>query len=390
MGAIQEIFRRSGAAYREQFFDTMPAPHARVIDAITACRSAASGQVIFQCEDCGEPHVAARCCGNRHCPVCQQGKAGAWLARRLARRLEQQLPTPYFMLTFTVPEGLREFLRRHPREGYGALFAASAGAIKALAADEKLLGAEAPGFFGVLHTWGRQLQYHPHIHYVVPGGGFDGEGRWRAASRGFFLPVRALSVVFRAKFRDAIESAGLADEIGAEVWKVAWNVNCQAAGDGGRSLEYLSRYVFKVGISEGRIVSADETEVVFKYRKVNSARERRLALSPEEFIRRFLQHVLPSGFMKVRYFGFLSPGFSMPIEEVKGRIEMAHGFAVRAAPVARDVKEQQPRGKGCPHCGGKLRWCSVVLPRPYGSRDLVRAKGAAGAGGAPPGAGGVG
>jgi hypothetical protein len=385
MGAIQEIFRRSGPAYLEQYIDTMPAPHARVIDAITGCRSAASGQVIFQCEDCGEPHVAARCCGNRHCPVCQQSKAEAWLARRL----EQQLPTSYFMLTFTVPESLREFLRSHPREGYGALFAASAGAIKTLAADDKHLGVDSTGFFGVLHTWGRQLQFHPHIHYVVPGGGFDSDGHWQAADRGFFLPVRALSPIYRAKFRDEMESAGLADEIDAEVWKVDWNVNCQAVGDGGASLEYLSRYVFKVGISEGRIVTADEAQVVFRYRKVNSQRERTLTLAPDEFIRRFLQHVLPSGFMKVRHFGFLSPSFSMPIEEVKGRIEMAQGFAVRAAPAAQDVAEPQPRGKGCPHCGGKLRWCSVVLPRPLGSRDLMRAKGAKGAGDAQPGTGGV-
>jgi Putative transposase len=250
-----------------------------------------------------------------------------------------------------------------------ALFAASAGAIKALAADDKHLGVQAPGFFGVLHTWGRQLQYHPHIHYVVPGGGFDSDGHWQEADRGFFLPVRALSPIFRAKFRDAMEALGLADEIDAEVWNIDWNVNCQAVGDGEMSLEYLSRYVFKVGISEGRIVAADESKVIFKYRKVNSQRERTLTLTPEEFIRRFLQHVLPSGFMKVRYFGFLSPSFAMPIEEVKGRIEMAHGFTVRAAPV---VSEPKPRGKGCPHCGGKLRWCSVVLPRPYGSRDLIR------------------
>lgn len=380
MGAIQEIFRRSGPAYLEQYGETMPFPHARVIDAISGCRSAASGTVLFQCEDCGEPHVAARCCGNRHCPVCQQGKAEAWLMRRL----EQQLPTPYFMLTFTVPENLRKFLRSHQREGYGALFTASSGAIKTLAADDKHLGADSPGFFGVLHTWGRQLQYHPHIHYVAPGGGFDSEGGWHEADRGFFLPVRALSLIFRAKFRDAVAAAGFVDEIDPQVWKIDWNVNCQAVGDGGLSLEYLSRYVFKVGISEGRIVAADESKVVFRYRKVNSRRERTLTLSPDEFIRRFLQHVLPSGFMKVRYFGFLSPSFAMPIEEVKGRIEMAHGFAVRAAPAPQNMKEQ-PRGKGCPHCGGKLRWCSVVLPRPSGSRDLMRTKGA---GGAPSGASG--
>jgi len=368
MGAIQEIFRRDGSAYRAQFGETMPASHARVIDAIIDCRSAASGSVLYQCEDCGEPHVAARCCGNRHCPVCQQGKAEAWLIRQL----ERQLPTPYFMLTFTVPASLREFLRRHPREGYGALFAASAGAIKTLASDDKHLGADTPGFFGVLHTWGRQLQYHPHIHYVVPGGGFDSvDGRWHAADRGFFLPVRALSPVFRAKFRDAMAAAGLLAQIDAEVWTVNWNVNCQPVGDAQASLKYLSRYVFKVGISEGRIVRADDAEVVFRYRKVGSQRQRTMALAPAEFIRRFLQHVLPTGFMKVRYFGFLSPSFSMPIEEVKGRIELAQGFAARAPQDAPEVSTPSTT-MCCPHCGGRLRWCSVVLPRPLGSRALLR------------------
>ena len=369
MGALQEIFRRSGAAYRAAFGEALPASHARVIDAISDCRSAAAGAVLYQCEDGAEPHVAARCCGNRHCPVCQQGKAGQWLSRQL----ERQVPAPYFMLTFTVPAPLRAFLRSHPREGYGALFAASAGAIKTLAADDKHLGADLPGFFGVLHTWGRQLQYHPHIHYVVPGGGFDRDGRWRAADRGFFLPVRALSLIFRAKFRDAMIAAGLLAEIDATVWTTAWNVNCQAVGDAQASLMYLSRYVFKVGISEGRIVRADAAEVVFRYRKVNSQRPRTLALTPTEFLRRFLQHVLPQGFMKVRYFGFLSSSCAMSIEEVKGRIELAQGFAVsapRAMPAP--AEPERPHGMLCPHCGGKLRWCSVVLPRPSGSRGLWR------------------
>lgn len=371
MGAIQEIFRRHGAAYMAEFGEAMPGSHARVINAIVDCRSAACGQILYQCEDCDEPHVAAACCGNRHCPACQQGKAEGWLARQL----ERQLPAPYFMLTFTVPASLREFLRGHQREGYGTLFAASSGAIKTLAADDRHLGAETPGFFGVLHTWGRQLQYHPHIHYVVPGGGFDSEGRWHAADKGFFLPVKALSPIFRAKFRDAMDAAGLLGEIDPAVWSVDWNVNCQPVGDAGASLKYLSRYVFKVGISEGRIVRADDTEVVFGYRKVNSQRQRTMALPPTEFMHRFLQHVLPTGFMKVRYFGFLSPSFSMSIEEVKGKIELAHGFTVSAARAAQDQAELKPRGMACPHCGGKLRWCSVVLPRPLGSRDLLRQAG---------------
>ena len=368
MGAIQEIFRQHGPAYQAEFGEMMPASHQRVMAAIIDCRSAASGSILYQCVDCGEPHLAARCCGNRHCPVCQQGKAEQWLCRQL----ERQLPTPYFMLTFTVPASLREFLRRHPREGYGALFAASAGAIKTLAADDKHLGADTPGFFGVLHTWGRQLQYHPHIHYVVPGGGFDSvDGRWHAADRGFFLPVRALSPIFRAKFRDAMEHAGLLSEIDPAAWRVDWNVDCQPVGDAQASLKYLSRYVFKVAISEGRILRADDSEVVFRYRKVNSQRQRTMALAPAEFIRRFLQHVLPTGFMKVRYFGFLSPSFSMPIEEVKGRIELAHGFAVGVQQKASD-ELPAARTACCPHCGGKLRFCSIVLPRPLGSRALSR------------------
>ncbi|MCK9389116.1 MAG: transposase [Sulfuritalea sp.] len=305
----------------------MPAAQRRVIDAIIDCRSAACGAILYQCEDCGEPHVAARCCGNRHCPVCQQGKAEAWLIRQH----ERQLPTPYFMLTFTVPSGLREFLRRHPRIGYGALFAASAGAIKTLAADDKHLGADLPGFF---------------------------------------LPVRALSPIFRAKFRDAMRAAGLLAEIDPCVWTVDWNVNCQAVGDAAASLAYLSRYVFKVGISEGRIVRADAAQVVFRYRKVGSSRPRTLALATVEFMRRFLQHVLPRGFMKVRYFGFLSPSFSMSIEELKGRIELAQGFTVAAAPTP--APTEASRSRACPHCGEILRCRSVVLPRPFGSRGLLR------------------
>jgi len=285
MGAIQAIFRRHAPAYQTHFGDAIPAGQQRVIEAICDCRSPARGTVLYQCEDCAEPHLAARCCGNRHCPVCQQGKAEKWLSRQLDRRL----PTAYFMLTFTIPAQLREFVRRHPREGYGALFDASAESIKTLAADPKHIGADTPGFFGVLHTWGRQLQYHPHIHYVVPGGGFDSrDGRWHSADRGFYLPVRALSPIFRAKFRDVMEEAGLLDQIDPVVWRVAWNVNCQPVGDAKASLKYLSQYVFKVGIAEQRIVRADDTQVVFRYRKVGTARERTMSLAPAEFIRRFL------------------------------------------------------------------------------------------------------
>jgi hypothetical protein len=163
--------------------------------------------------------VVHRSCGNRHCPCCQQGKGHEWLERQRAR----QLPGEHFLLTFTVPAPLRPFLRRHQKIGYGALFEASAGAIKTLAVDPRHIGGDVPGFFGVLHTWGRTLQYHPHV-----GGALSHEdGRWHPARPGFYLPVRALSRIVRGKFRDRIDTHGLLGEIPAEVWAVEWNVNCQ-------------------------------------------------------------------------------------------------------------------------------------------------------------------
>lgn len=154
MGRIQEIFRVHGAAYLARFGEACPHAHTKLIEAISACRSEAAGSILYQCEGCGAPHELPRCCGNRHCPGCQGHKAYAWLARQLGR----QLPTHHFMLTFTVPEGLRACLRAHPRIGYGALFETSAGAIKRLAADPKHLGGGTPGFFGVLHTRGYPIR----------------------------------------------------------------------------------------------------------------------------------------------------------------------------------------------------------------------------------------
>ena len=369
MGLLQEIFRTHGPRYLERFGARMPQAHKQVMAAIQDCRSQSNGAVLYQCEGCGEHQLVPRCCGNRHCPACQQGKAYAWLQRQL----ERQLPTPYFMLTFTVPEPLRPFLRQHQRLGYGALFEASAGAIKKLAPDPKYIGADTPGFFGVLHTWGRTLQYHPHIHYVMPGGAFDGEtGRWQGCSPAFLAPVRALSPIFRAKFRDAIDAAGLLGEIASQVWAIDWNVNCQAVGDGAATMRYLSRYVFKVAISESRIVGVDDEVVRFQYRKAHSNRVRTMALPILEFMHRFLQHVLPRGLMKVRYYGFLSPSFSMPIEEVRGRIEMANGFAVRAS--AAEIEVQAPAPLCCPRCAGVLRYLRVILPPPRSASATVASR----------------
>ncbi len=355
MGAIQEIFRVHGPAYLAHFGARMPAQHKKVIAAIMGCASPANGSLSYGCESCAEQCLLPRCCGNRHCPSCQQYKAYAWLNTQLQR----QLPTHHFMLTFTVPEALRAFLRGHQRSGYAALFEASAAAIKKLTPDPKFLGADTPGFLGVLHTWGRQLQYHPHIHYLVPGGAVSTQdGRWHACSPGFYLPVHALSRIFRAKFRDAMGQAGLLAQIAPEVWTIDWNVNCQAVGNGEATLKYLARYVFKVAIADARIVRVEDTHVLFRYRKVHSNRLRMVRLPVFAFMHRFLQHVLPAGFIKVRYFGFLSPSFTMPLDELKARVEMAHGFA----PQAMRSAVEAPLPMCCRHCGGRLRYRRTILP----------------------------
>lgn len=349
MGAISEIFRTFGPQYLQLYGEAIPQQHRNVIDAIVRCRTEQSGVAVYRCEQCEESHIVLRSCGNRHCPNCQYLKSQKWLQNQL----ERQLPGHHFLLTFTVPDQIRPFIRSHQRAAYGALFSASSGAIKKLASDPKHIGGDLPGFFGVLHTWGRQLHHHPHIHYVVPGGALSTQdGSWHPSRIDFYLPVRPLSAIYRAKFRDAMSDAGLLPLIPQEVWQLDWNVNCQAVGASGASLKYLAPYVFKVAISDSRIVKVEDRTVFFRYRRPHSRRLRTMALDALEFIRRFLQHVLPSGFMKVRYYGFLSPSCAVPLEKIRCLIELAWGFRI----VTPEVDIQLPAPMACPLCGGILRY----------------------------------
>ncbi len=171
MGAIQDIFIAHGPAYLEKFGAGMPNAHRKAVDAIMSCRSPIHGMTVYECEKCGKRHYIYRGCGNRHCPTCQSGKAQDWMDAQL----EKLLPGNYFLITFTVPEEMRPFMRAHQHETYNALSAAASQAVKVLVPDEKHIGGDQPGFFGVLHTWGRQMQYHPHIHYIAPGGAFNNQ-----------------------------------------------------------------------------------------------------------------------------------------------------------------------------------------------------------------------
>jgi hypothetical protein len=359
MGAITEIFRTFGDEYRSRFPE-IPEQHRKVMNAIIHCRSGEYGVAVYQCDACDERHIVGCACGNRHCPQCQHHKTRQWLATQLSRRL----PGEHFMLTFTVPEQLRPFCRSHQQAAYAAMFKASSGAIKKLANDPRFIGADQPGFSGMLHTWGRQLQYHPHLHFIVPGGGLSADrNQWLPARNAFYLPVRALLKIFRAKFRDEMEKLGLLPEIDPAVWKIDWNVNCQPVGDAEASLKYLAPYVFRVAISDSRIVGVEGRNVTFSYRKTGSNRPRKLTLDVMEFIRRFLQHVLPPGFMKVRHYGFMSSQCAIGTARLRILIHVSLGTAMDLAEllIAKPLMPAPPKPT-CRACGGILSHLFSLFP----------------------------
>jgi len=355
MTTINEIFTTYGPEYIKRFGDHMPKIHQKVINAITTCRTSACGLVIYECKGCGTLHKVFRSCGNRHCPVCQNHKSRQWLQSHLKR----QVPGHHFMITFTVPQQLRRTIRSHQRKAYGALFRASSQTLKALAATTRFVGGDLPGSFGVLHTWGRQLTSHPHIHYIVPGGAVSkSDGQWHPSPVSFFAPVRVMSTIFRAKLRDELTRLDVLKDVDPAVWQQDFVVNCQAVGTCHESIRYLAPYVFKVAISNSRIIKVEDGKVFFRYQKPRSNRWRTMALDTMEFMRRFLQHLLPTGFMKVRYYGFMNPASSVELETVSSLIELAYGFELDLPEVAQH-DDIHPR---CPSCGGQLEVRCLIPP----------------------------
>ncbi len=354
MTTIKQIFENFGPEYLHRFGNSIPGQHRKAIDAIINCRTDHYGAILYTCEKCGQPHIVYRSCGNRHCPNCQHYKAHQWLENQIKR----QLPGHHFMITFTLPEQIRRFVRSNQRICYSAMFQASADTIKKLAKDPKYIGGDLPGFFGVLHTWGRQLKYHPHIHYIVPGGALSKkDDRWHPSRIDFYLPVKAMSIIFKAKFRDEMKKNHLYTQVPSRVWEQNFNINCQAVGSSERSIRYLAPYVFKVAISDYRIVNVDNRRVSFKYKKSKSNRWRTMHLNVMEFMRRYLQHVLPTGFMKIRYFGFLNPNCRVPLKKISALIQLAFGFLIKAT--VTEIKPLKPLT--CSHCGGKLFYRASIL-----------------------------
>ena len=343
-----EVFRRYGPQYREKYGERMLPSHRRVMWAIEHCRTKSLGGHVYYCEHCEETCYCYHSCRNRHCPKCQSEKGQQWLEKQG----DTLLPVPYFMLTFTLPAEVRKLARPQQKLFYNLLFRASAAATQKLALDPRFVGGKI-GMVGILHTWGRNLSYHPHVHYLVPGGGLADDGEtWLPTRKDFLMPVKALSKLFRTKFRDALRQAGCFKDISASVWTEDWVVHCQPVGSGLGALKYLAPYIFRVAISNNRILSLENDRVTFRYRDTDSGQERVCTLAAEEFIRRFLQHVLPKGFVKVRYYGIFSPAWRKRLAMLRCRL----GGESPPNPDSDDANKQDEvdipaNAVLCPKCG---------------------------------------
>jgi hypothetical protein len=266
------------------------------------------------------------------------------------------------MVTFTLPQPLRAVARRHQKLIYNLLFRTSAAALQELARDPRFIGGQI-GMLGVLHTWGRNLSYHPHVHYLVPGGGLAADGQtWLPARHNILVHVKPLSILFRAKFRDALKKTDLFNHVPSQTWSQPWVVHSKSVGTGQTALKYLAPYIFRVAISNKRILKVENDQVTFRYQETTTGKTKYCTVSAEEFIRRFLQHVLPKSFVKVRYFGFFSPGQRLLLQKIRQLLE-ADDLAHLADPQSAEPPPQD-QTRPCPQCGQVMRLINTLRPKP--------------------------
>jgi len=368
---IADIFRMHGPAWRRANAGHISFSQLKVMSSIEACRTEALGGHVAACTKCDHHHIAYNSCKNRHCPKCQGSAARDWMAARA----EDLLPVEYFHVVFTLPAEIARIAYWNKKAVYGLLFRASAKTVATIAADHKRLGARI-GMTSMLHTWGSAMVHHPHVHMIVPGGGLSKDGnRWVACKPGFFLHVRVLSRLFRRLFIEGLlalhcereinvfgDLAGLSEPKAfaaylAPLRKKEWVVYAKPPFGGPEAvLGYLSRYTHRVAISNSRIVSADANTVAFRwkdYRIKNGERQKVMRLATPEFIRRFLIHVLPDRFHRIRHYGLLASG------NRKANIAKA-----RALLGAEPIKTEDPPTaeiipltlrEPCPDCGGQMR-----------------------------------
>jgi len=346
---LAEVLRRHWPEYQRTFAQQILPSHRRAVQCILECRTRALGGEMYRCQDCRRDHFVYHSCNHRACPQCGHAHATEWVEKQKLKLL----PVPYYLITFTVPEGLRAWLRSHQKLGYASLLRESASTLQDVARRPKYLGAEI-GCLSVLHTWGRQLQYHPHVHCVVPAGGLREDGlRWlRTPAADFFLPQQVLAARFRTRLKQSLAQAQAFQQISAAVWRQPWVVDVQPVGRGEAALKYLSAYVSRTALGNQRILRDEHGRIAFKYKDSGSGQWRTLTVSAHEFIRRFIQHVLPRGFQRVRYYGWLAPAAQARWERILALLDWK-------APRLVLPPKLQPL---CPHCGRQLCWIATFKP----------------------------
>jgi hypothetical protein len=380
---VADIFRLHGPAWRDAQRGHLSLAQLKVMSAITQCRTAALGGHVLRCEGCGNDQIAYNSCRNRHCPKCQSTAAQRWLDARQA----DLLPVEYFHVVFTLPAPIADVAYTNKAAIYGLLFDVAAEVLQTIATDPKHLGARI-GATLVLHTWGSALTHHPHVHGIVPGGGLSADGqRWVACRPGFFLPVRVLSRLFRRRFLEELqrlheasklqffgEHAGLADARTFRTWlapmrQCEWVVYAKRPFAGPSAvLAYLSRYTHRVAISNSRLLALDEHGVTFRwkdYRAKGKTRYKAMTLSPEEFMRRFLLHVLPGGFHRIRHYGLVANGARrLSLAAARELLGMQVGASSAAAEDAAANGESPPEPPTfvCRHCGRPMAIVQLLAP----------------------------
>jgi Putative transposase/Transposase zinc-binding domain len=384
---VADIVRAYGPAYVEAFGDQLSSAQRRALRDLARCRTAELGGHVEACDRCGHRRIAYNSCRNRHCPKCQAVARAGWLDERAA----ELLPVDYFHVVVTLPDELGPLALQNPRVVYGTLFRASAETLLTIAADPAHLGAEI-GFLSVLHTWGQNLHLHPHVHVVVPGGGLaPGGDRWVACRPGFFLPVKVLSRVFRGKFLAQLEEAfrqgrlschgrlqPLAEAtaffgLTAALREKEWVVYAKPPFGGPEQvLKYLARYTHRVALSNRRLVKIVDDQVHFTWKDyADGHTDKVMALPAFEFLRRFLQHVVPSGFVRIRHYGLLANRHrEEKLQRCRHLLRVATPAATEAPasaskPDVPETPEAVPSWALCPSCGqGRMIWVEDV-PRPH-------------------------
>lgn len=355
MVELADIVRLHGPEYLARYQGKMPSSHRRALRDIELCRTPALGGDVFFCGKCRVFHYSYHSCKNRHCPKCQNDEAEKWLKKQ--RNL--LLPVTYHLATFTLPRELHSLARSRQKIVYSILFRAAAASLQKLAWDPKHIGGLL-GLVGILHTWARNLGYHVHAHFLVPGGGLSLDGStWMNARQNFLVPVKALSTIFRAKFRDELKKAGLLDQVDPNAWKHDWVVHSKPVGSGEHVLKYLAPYVFRVAISNRRIESLDQGCVTYKYQESGAKIWKHITVPAVEFLRRFLQHVLPKGFIKVRYYGLFYPRKKNRRLLQKARKLLG---AADSPPTEETSQTHVLSPHLCPKCGDIMRLVEKIRP----------------------------